>query len=183
MTNAKIEESLGRLSALKWFPTNPHALVAIAEILRDLCPSDNDATALVHGMLGEFGEWPGPEGLRKTNGRILEIRRAAERERKLREMYVQAGAARKDHEATCPGYVIELNTEERTVNVAVCCEGFGSPDIERWHWLRCRKGEALTAEFIQDTQAAELAARPEWISRNEKWSRLWRAKRDSVRAV
>src|ERR1017187_272140 len=101
MTNAKIEESLGRLSALKWFPTNPHALAAIAEILRDLCPSDNDATALVHGMLGEFGEWPGPEGLRKTNGRILELRRAAERERKLREMYVDRKSTRLNSSHRC----------------------------------------------------------------------------------
>ena len=60
MTSAKVEEALGRLSVLKWFPVNPYALVAIAEIFRDLCPNDADGMALVQAMLSQFDEWEGP---------------------------------------------------------------------------------------------------------------------------
>src|ERR1035438_8128035 len=166
MTNTKIQESLGRLSCLKWFPTNTYALVAIAEILRDICPTDDDATVLVQKMICGFDEWPGPESLRKTYALILQGRRAAERANRLREAYIVAGAARKDHEATCPGYSIDLDGEALTVQVARCRQGFGSTDIEQWQWLRCRKGEAeaLNTEFLRQVQEAELATRPGWIT-------------------
>ena len=182
MTNAKIQESLGRLSCLKWFPTNTYALVAIAEILRDLCPTDDDATVLVQKMLGGFDEGPGPESLRKTHALILEGRRAVERANRLREAYIVAGAARKVHEAACSGYSIDLDGEALTVSVARCRQRFGRTDIEQWQWLYCRKGEALNAEFLRQVQEAELAARPGWITLDAYYAQRLRERRPRLAA-
>ena len=174
MTNAKTEECLGRLSALKWFPQNPYALASIGEILRDLCPNDADGMALVQAMLSQCDEWEGPRSLRETYAQILESRRAAERERRLREVCVTAGAARENHEATCPGYRIALDSEAHTVSVTPCRESFGSTDIEHWHWLRCRKGEGFDTKLLKQFLQDELAARPGWISLDAHYAQQFR---------
>jgi len=64
VTNTKVEESLGRLSVLRRFPVNPHALAAIAEDLRSLCSDDGEADRLVAAILGRFDMWPGPAAIR-----------------------------------------------------------------------------------------------------------------------
>ena len=164
MTNTKLEETLGRLSVLKWFPTNPYAITAIGEILRELCPTDGDATELVREVLKAFDEWCGPQSLRKTRAAILEGRLAKENERKLKAAYVVAGADRKAHEDACTGYSIELDHEARTVSVLSCRERFGTADMKIWHWLRCRKGDALAPQLLQQVLEAELTKRPDWVS-------------------
>lgn len=73
MTEAGLEESLGRLSALKRFPSNPLALVEIAETLRELCPTDDDAARLIRGVMRTHDEWCGPLGLRKTCAQIKAV--------------------------------------------------------------------------------------------------------------
>jgi hypothetical protein len=164
VTNAKLEETLGRLSVLKWFPTNLYAITAIGEILRELCPTDGDATELAREVLKSFDEWCGPQSLRKARAEILEGKLAKENERKLKAAYVAAGADRKAHEDTCTGYSIELDHEARTVSVRPCREGFGTADMKIWHWLRCRKGDALAPQVLRQVLEAELAKRPDWVS-------------------
>jgi len=177
VTNTRLEECLGRLSALKWFPANPFAIAAITELLRDLCPTDDDATALVREVLAECDEWCGPLTLRKTRARIVERDQAAERERKLKAAYVVWSARRREHEDACCGYQIDVDGDIHTVEVRTCNETFGSPDIDRWNWLRCRKGEALERGFTERLLRSELAARPGWISADEYFSRQFRADR------
>ena len=174
MTTAKTEECLGRLSALKWFPQNPYALASVGEIIRDLCPTDADGIALVQTMLSQFDEWEGPRSLRETYAQILEGRRAAERARRLREVYVTAGAEREKHEATCPGYRIELDSEAHTVSATSCRESFGSADVELWHWLHCRKGEGFDTQLLKRLLQDELGARPGWVSLDAYLDRQFR---------
>jgi len=40
--------------------------MAIAEILRELCPDDSDATKLIGSMIERHDEWPGPQSLRNA---------------------------------------------------------------------------------------------------------------------
>jgi hypothetical protein len=172
VTNTKLEETLGRLSVLKWFPTNPYAITAIGEILRELCPTDGDATDLAREVLKSFDEWCGPQSLRKARAVILEAKLAKENERKLQAAYVVAGADRKEHEATCPGYLVELDSEARTVSVLPCRAGFGATDIKIWHWLRCRKGDVISPRLLREVLEAELAKRPGWVSLDTHYARL-----------
>jgi len=59
-----IAESLGRLSLLKRFPTNIHALKELGRILNEICRDDAEARKLVGWMTSEYNEWPGPQSLR-----------------------------------------------------------------------------------------------------------------------
>ena len=68
-------------------------------------------------------------------------------------------------------------TSLRTVDVRACVECFGGPEIDKWKWLRCRKGEALERSFIERLLISELAARPGWLSFGEYLSRKFRADR------
>ena len=182
MTNAKLEETLGRLSVLKWFPTNPYAIQAIGEILRELCPTDGDATELAREVLKAFDEWCGPQSLRKARAVILEGKLAKENERKLQAAHVVAGVDRKDHEATCPGYLIELDNEARTVGVVPCREGFGATDIKIWHWLRCRKGDAITPQVLRQLLESALAERPGWAALDAYYAQRVREGRQRLEA-
>jgi len=64
ISEAVITESLGRLSLLKRFPTNIHALKELARILGDICRDDAGARKLVGWMTEHYDEWPGPQCLR-----------------------------------------------------------------------------------------------------------------------
>lgn len=70
MTEAGLERSIGRLSVLKRFPSNPFALTAIVETLRELCATDDEADHLVSAALSAFDEWCSPLGLRKISTQI-----------------------------------------------------------------------------------------------------------------
>lgn len=180
MTNTKLEETHGRLSVLKWFPTNPYAITAIGEILRELCPTDGDATELVRELLEAHDEWCGPQSLRKARAAILEGKLAKENERKLKAAYVVAGGNREAHEATCIGYSIDLDHEAHTVSATPCREGFGAVDIKIWQWLRCCKGNALTPQFLRGVLEAELSKRPGWVSVDAYYAQRVRESRQKL---
>jgi hypothetical protein len=66
MKTQKVEEVLGRLSALKRFPTNQFALLGLAEIIQGLCQTDEEADRLAREALFAHDEWMGPHQLRRV---------------------------------------------------------------------------------------------------------------------
>lgn len=66
-----LAEALGRLALLRRFPTNPYALAALGEILKDICKSDDDLSALVRDTLRMHDEWCGPVSLRKVHDGLV----------------------------------------------------------------------------------------------------------------
>jgi len=170
ITEAGLNESLGRLSALKRFPSNPFALVAIVETLRDLCPTDEAAICLVGEVMASFEEWCSPLGLRKVRGQIVAREREAELKRLDAEQRVEALRQRDSHESECLGYAVLTNSEHQTVDVEFCHRQFGA----MYSGIECGRGKALRsedAEFCNRRQAEELTARPGWVTVNEYWKR------------
>ena len=166
MINPKtIEECLGRLSALRFFPSNAYALVAIAEILQEICPDDGEAKLLVYEVLKDSDEWPGPESLRKTYSRIVNHRARAERDRVFRGAYAEARREKETHEATCDGYSIEIDDEKHTVSVTKCQKVFERPGLEMWQAPQCRKGDSISEMDCERRLTEELTRHPgycEW---------------------
>lgn len=54
----------GQLSALKFYPSEPHARDAIAEEIQRMCPTPEHARYLVKKMFASFNDWPGPREMR-----------------------------------------------------------------------------------------------------------------------
>jgi hypothetical protein len=170
VTNSKVEESLGRLSALKWFPTNAYALVAITEILKEVCPEDSDATNLIREVLATHNEWPGPLTLRTVHNAIVQRRRAAEEDVLLRKRRAEACAQRDVHESGCSGYSVDLNDDDHTVSVDFCNKIFGDDWTDR---TECRKGDSLhekDPDLCKRRLAEELASHPGWLTRDQFWA-------------
>jgi hypothetical protein len=71
ISQQKLAEALGRLALLKRFPNSPHALAALAEILKELCKSDEELTVLVREVLRTCDEWCGPATLREVHNRLV----------------------------------------------------------------------------------------------------------------
>lgn len=177
MTDAKLKECLGRLSALKWFPSNPQALAVIGEILRELCPADKDASELVREILRGFDEWPGPLTVRRLRNQIIEREKAVELERLKKEDRAAAIKARDTHEAKCAGFVVSVDDEHRVISVRFCGEYFGQEPPWRGG-VECRKGGSLRGNepgFCERKQAEELAARPGWSTSEQYWDRKLRS--------
>jgi len=66
MTKEKIAECVGRLSLLKFFPTNPHAIAELARIINEVCANDTEGARLADRLLREHDQWPGPMELRRS---------------------------------------------------------------------------------------------------------------------
>ena len=66
MSNETLKKSLGRLSQLKFFPTNEFAQQDIVETIQELCSTDAKAIKLVDLILESYDEWPGPATIRST---------------------------------------------------------------------------------------------------------------------
>lgn len=64
MTKEKITECVGRMSLLRFFPANPHAIAELARIINDLCVDDAEGERLTDKALLRFDQWPGPVALR-----------------------------------------------------------------------------------------------------------------------
>jgi hypothetical protein len=67
LTKEALTQALGKLSLLRHFPTSPHALVALSEILQEICTDDKDLALLVREMLEGFDQWPGPRAMREAH--------------------------------------------------------------------------------------------------------------------
>ena len=168
ISNQKIGEALGRLSVMKWFPTNSYALVTVAEIIRELCPDEGEVSVLVQEMVNTADEWPGPLSLRNAYTAILERRKIAEKERIQAERRKEARRERDEHEVTCHGYYVRTDDSRQTVQVEFCNQPFGEYNFAEF--AHCRKGNSLRAEnpeFCKLRMAEELAMRPGWVSAQE----------------
>jgi hypothetical protein len=60
----RIAEIAGGLAALKFFPVDDHARLAIMEMIGDMAENEDQVQWLVKRMLSLFNEWPGPKELR-----------------------------------------------------------------------------------------------------------------------
>jgi hypothetical protein len=67
VSQQKLAEALGRLALMRRFPNNPYALAALAEILKDICKTDEELAALVRDTLRTHDEWCGPVSLRRVH--------------------------------------------------------------------------------------------------------------------
>jgi hypothetical protein len=170
-------QCLGRLTLLQRFPANSFALAELGRIFGELCANDAEAIGVVDYLLEGNDSWPGPVAVRRAYVEVKARNVAKVTECKLREAYAGWAAQRREHESVCPGYEIEVDGDTHTVEVRTCNECFGTPDIDRWKWLRCRKGEALERGYIERLLQSELAARPGWLSADEYFSRQFRADR------
>jgi hypothetical protein len=150
---------------LRRFPANPFAIKAIAETLKELCSTDQEALALVGEVLSRFDEFPGLVTMRRVHHELRESQAANARAEWVRAERSAHGPERDAHEATCRGYRVELNEEHKTVHVSFCGYSFGDITLD----LACRKGYDLRNNeptACERILAAELAVRPGWISDN-----------------
>jgi hypothetical protein len=162
-----MSECLGRLSLLKRFPGNPHALAELGKILNE-CRGDAEATEVVDSLIQEFDEWPGPRSVRQARANVAERKAAAERQRKLLVDQANWRKERAGHEATCLGFSVYLYEDEQTVCVTTCREHFGDP----YRGYTCRRGDELIERdrgFCERKLAEELAARPGWMDEWARW--------------
>jgi hypothetical protein len=65
MNTEKVAECVGRLTLLRFFPQNAHAVAELARIVNELCASDAEGTRLTDRLLREHDQWPGPLELRR----------------------------------------------------------------------------------------------------------------------
>lgn len=56
-----------RLTALKYFPSRNQAVAAVASMLVEICPTEEEAARLVAIALERFDDWPGPASLRRLH--------------------------------------------------------------------------------------------------------------------
>ena len=162
-----LDGCLSRLGMLKFFPGAENVRAEIGRFLIEICPNDDEARRLTGAVLEQYPEWPGPAAIRQVHSMLKDRERAEENARKLAGARVRWTAARKEHEAACPGYEVELNGEARTVGVSRCHATFGSAPWDFWQWEFCRKRQPLDASYLQQIEHAELAARPGWTSSDE----------------
>ena len=64
MNVKRIARMLAKLTALKFFPTEPGARRAILEIVVAMAGSESQVEWLVNRMLSIYNEWPGPREMR-----------------------------------------------------------------------------------------------------------------------
>ena len=64
MTKETINECVGRLSLLRFFPANPYAIAELAGIINELCVDDAEGRRLTDAALRKFDEWRGPAAFR-----------------------------------------------------------------------------------------------------------------------
>jgi hypothetical protein len=65
MTKEKVAECVGRLTLLRFFPQNAHAVAELARIINELCANDAEGARLTDRVLRLHDQWPGPLELRK----------------------------------------------------------------------------------------------------------------------
>jgi hypothetical protein len=168
ITGAILEECLGRLSTLRYFPSNQFAIEAIGEIIREVCATDNDGLSLCRQVLKTSNDWLGPATIYKTQADLVEQRQEAESKRIRSERVVAYRGEREIHEATCTGYEVGLDSDKQTVFVQFCNERWGD-----WSdGVSCRKGSALSESdpgLCKRLLEKELANRNGWMSEDEWW--------------
>jgi hypothetical protein len=64
MTRERITECVGRLSLIRYFPSNRFAIAELASILDELCVDDAEGRRLTDEALKKWDEWCGPAALR-----------------------------------------------------------------------------------------------------------------------
>jgi hypothetical protein len=168
ITDVRLEECLGSLSTLRYFPSNPFAIQAVAEIVREVCQTDDEALTLTQEVLRGLNEWCGPGSFRKAYMDLIEKRKEAESKRISAERIAGYLPERSIHEATCPGYTVCLDGDNQTVFVHFCTTQWG----DWWDGVKCRKGDALEAVdagLCKRLLFLELASRPGWLSEDDRW--------------
>jgi hypothetical protein len=60
----RVSDIAGRLAALKFFPSDDAARLAIMEMIGDMAETEDQVLWLVKRMLSLYNEWPGPKELR-----------------------------------------------------------------------------------------------------------------------
>jgi hypothetical protein len=177
ISGTTLRRALNRIALLKYFPaTNVDALAVTGEIVQELCQTDADVNELTQRLLATNDEWPGPKTLRETWSLIAGEHREAERAQQVRRVLAAATVARDAHEAGCSGHAVTLDCDNSTVSVSRCRQPFGEDPVEPWRWLRCRKGDAVDSELLDQILAAELSAHPGWLSMDEYFRRRWAAR-------
>lgn len=56
--------AVGRLTLLKYFPTDPAAHAGLAELLHGMVSNESQLDWLVQTLINHVGEWPGPKEVR-----------------------------------------------------------------------------------------------------------------------
>lgn len=156
---------LGTLRLMKLFPGggDRDVLAALGQKLTEVCVDDAAAEELVKVLSSYEQGWPGIAEL----GSLAEKQRwDRERAEKLRD----ARAARDAHEASCPGYWIDVDATSRVITVGVCSETFfGSSSADVDNYVGCRRGVTIDCKQIEADEAAKRGEG--WITGTEKHRR------------
>lgn len=67
------QKCLGMLSALRYFPSNPHAVAELGRRLNKYCQNDQEAERLVRDILDSSDEWMGPSCLRPVRVKCFDL--------------------------------------------------------------------------------------------------------------
>ena len=161
ITKEKMTECLGRLTLLRQFPANSHAVAELGRTLNELCRDDDDATEFISAVQSRYDEWPGPCSFRGVYQELTR-REEQEEERQQKLELAAAIAARAEHEAECHGYSVRIDEETKTVFVNLCHKTFARI-WQQGAWVKCRKGDDLPPEFCENRLAEELVSHPGYL--------------------
>ena len=130
MTKEKVTECVGRLTLLRFFPQNPHAVAELARIIAELCATDAEGARLTDRLLREHDQWPGPLELRRSYWVHIASGKPCERCRRY------------------PGWVLSGD------NTVPCCCGAGRRERELMSL-----GHSVSRPWIPPQWAADNAPR------------------------
>jgi hypothetical protein len=162
ISDKALEGCLGRLTMLRYFPSNLHALRAIAGMFSEFCQTDSEAAELTKEIVTGSDVWIGPQSFSKAAGAIADKRRRALEGIGQRERQRLNKLARDRHEGSCTGYGVDIDESAKTVDVYFCGERFGDNFRD---CVFCRKGGSLRDSdpgFCGRLAALELAGRAGW---------------------
>jgi hypothetical protein len=177
ISRQQVKQSLTKLGMLKYFPADTDVIVEIGRRLTELCADDEEAQQLTALMVAMHDEWPGPLSMSTALAEVRRRKHEAEEKEKAKQDRAAAQLLRDAHEASCPGYSLTLDEEDKTVHVRFCRCRFGR---DTQQLVFCRKGDSLQESdptFCERLTESELAARPGWATWDQRFmERFWKRK-------
>lgn len=161
ISKTALSRAVARLRLTKFFPgSDADLLTALAVELKSLCATDAELAEIVDASIkAGDGEWPGLGG-------IHEAARAMRRKRQIETEKAAARAERDEHERTCVGYLVTVDSEWKDVHVRLCDKGWKveTTFLPGSGWMnetvcRCRVSDRLadSRALIERIEAEKLS--------------------------